>query len=264
MKILRSAREIGEMRKAGLVVWQALQVAKEKVAPGATTKDIDLAVDDFFAKVGAVPLFKGVPGPVPFPAATCISVNEEVVHGIPGSRVLTEGDIVSVDTGCKLHGWCGDSAVTFPVGAISPEKQKLLDVTSGVLDLAIRLMGEKSMWSEVASEMAKFVRDEGLSVVECFVGHGIGREMHEAPQVPNFSNASFRRSGDFRLEPGLVVAVEPMVNLGGKDVRLQSDHWTQSTVDGKASAHFEHTIAITKDGPRLLTAAPEPGEALPW
>ena len=152
--------------------------------------------------INAVPLFKGVPGKVPFPAATCISVNEEVVHGIPGQRRLKEGDIVSLDTGCKLNGWCGDSAYTHPVGRVSAGVQKLLDVTKGRLDLAIELMAVKTRWSDVAREMATYVRDNGFSVVENFVGHGIGREMHEEPQVPNFVSAQLRRSHDFQLGAG--------------------------------------------------------------
>ncbi len=198
-----------------------------------------------------------MPGKVPFPAVTCISINEEVVHGIPGSRRLQEGDIISIDTGCRLAGWCGDAAVTHPVGRIHPEVQRLLDVTAGTLDLAIEACGRCSMWSEVAREMEKYVRDAGFSVVENFVGHGIGREMHEDPQVPNFVNAQLLRNGDFRLEPGLVIAVEPMVNMGTKKVRGMPDHWTQITQDRRPSAHFEHTIAITADGPLVLTAGPD-------
>lgn len=245
------------MRQAGLVVWGAHQIAGKLVRPGITTGEIDAAIEKFFEEQGAVPLFKGVPGKVPFPAVTCISVNEEVVHGIPGSRKLKEGDVVSVDTGCKLYGWCGDSAVTYPVGKISSEVQRLLDVTLGTLDLAIELMGVKKRWSEVAAEMERYVRDSGFYVVESFVGHGIGREMHEDPQVPNFVSSQLRRGGDFDLRPGLVLAVEPMVNMGTKRVKALSDHWTQVTLDGKPSAHFEHTIAITKDGPVRLTAAPD-------
>jgi methionyl aminopeptidase len=176
--------------------------------------------------------------------------------------VLRAGDVVSVDTGCSLAGWCGDSAVTYPVGPIDPDVQRLLDCTSGVLSLAIQLMGKRSRWSDVATEMASYVRDQGFSVVENFVGHGIGRKMHEEPQVPNFCTPAFRRNHDFDLEPGLVVAVEPMVNMGSKKVRPLPDHWTQSTIDGLPSAHFEHTIAITDGGPAVLTAAPGPGEAL--
>jgi len=245
------------MRQAGLVVWGAHQLAASMVAPGVTTGEIDAAIESFFAEQGAVPLFKGVPGKVPFPAVTCISVNEEVVHGIPGPRVLKEGDVVSIDTGCKLNGWCGDSAITQPVGTIDPEVRRLLDVTKGTLDLAIEMMGVKKKWSEVAAEMERYVRDSGFYVVESFVGHGIGREMHEEPQVPNFVSSQLRRGGDFDLKPGLVIAVEPMVNMGTKRVKPMPDHWTQVTLDGKPSAHFEHTIAMTKNGPYLLTAGPD-------
>lgn len=254
--ILRSTREIALMRKAGLLVWQAHQLAAAMVRPGATTGEIDAAVDRFFQEHDAVALFKGVPGRIPFPAVTCMSVNEEVVHGIPGRRRLLEGDILSIDTGCKLDGWCGDAAYTHPVGRVAPQVQRLLDVTLGVLDLAIDLMGKRSLWSEVAAEMGSYVKDHGLTVVEAFVGHGIGRQMHEEPQVPNFLSKQLRRSGDFRLEPGLVIAVEPMVNMGTKQVRTKRDHWTQVTADGRPSAHFEHTIAITQSGPSVLTEGP--------
>jgi methionyl aminopeptidase len=254
---IRSTREIGLMRPAGLCVWGAHQVAAALVRPGVTTGEIDAAVEKFFQEQGAIPLFKGYPGKTPYPAVTCISVNEEVVHGIPGPRVLKEGDVVSIDTGCKLNGWCGDAAITHPVGKVSSEAKRLLEVTKGTLDLAISLIGVKSRWSEVALEMERFVRDAGFYVVETFVGHGIGREMHEEPQVPNFVSPQLKRGGDFDLRPGLVIAVEPMVNAGTKRVKAMPDHWTQVTYDGKPSAHFEHTIAVTKDGPVLLTAAPD-------
>ena len=245
------------MRKAGLLVWQAHQLAASMLGPGVTTGEIDAAVEEFFRRHDAEPLFKGVPGRVPFPAVTCISINEEVVHGIPGPRKLVEGDIVSIDTGCRLHGWCGDAAVTHPIGKVNGEVQRLLDVTQGVLDLAITLMASRSFWSQVAAEMEAYVKDNGFAVVEAFVGHGIGREMHEDPQVPNFVSGQLRRSGDFRLAPGLVIAVEPMVNMGTKRVRLRPDHWTQVTADGRPSAHFEHTVAITEPGPYVLTAGPD-------
>jgi methionyl aminopeptidase len=256
VEILRSPREIAEMRKAGLLVWQAHQRAAALIRPGITTAEIDAAIDRFFAEQGAIPLFKGVPGTVPFPAATCVSVNEQVVHGIPGSRKLVEGDIVSVDTGCKLNGWCGDAAATYAVGRIHPEVQRLLDATRDVLELSIRLLGKCTRWSQVACEMEASVKKHKFSVVEAFVGHGIGRDMHEDPQVPNFVSSQLRRGGDFRLVPGLVIAIEPMVNMGTKRVRTQSDHWTQATADGRPSAHFEHTVAITESGPWVLTSGP--------
>lgn len=232
------------------------------IAPGITTAEIDLAVERLFEQSGAQPLFKGVPGKVPFPAVCCISVNEEVVHGIPGPRVLRAGDIVKVDTGCRLEGWCGDSAWTYAVGDVSAECQKLMRIGQENLELAIREMAHCERWSQVAEKMESHVRDSGFSVVEQFVGHGIGREMHEDPQVPNFCTPAFRRNHDFDLEPGLVIAVEPMVNMGSKKVRVLADHWTQSTVDGQPSAHFEHTVAITDAGPVVLTAPPAAGESL--
>jgi methionyl aminopeptidase len=168
------------------------------------------------------------------------------------------GDIVSVDVGCKYQGWCADSAYTYGVGSIGPELARLLDVTRGALELAIELMAVKTRWSLVAAEMEAFVKDAGFSVVEKFVGHGIGREMHEDPQVPNFVSRQLRKNGDFDLCPGLVIAVEPMVNMGSKKVRSLPDHWTQITADRKPSCHFEHTVAITKDGPLALTGPPSP------
>ncbi len=258
------------MRQAGICVWQAHQLVRQVVAPGVTTAEIDAVVDEHFRQCGAEPLFKHYPhqnnGRPPFPAATCTSINEEVVHGIPAHRPLREGDIVSVDTGCRLNGWCGDAATTYPAGQISPAIQRLLDVTVATLDLAFELMHTKTRWSQVAREMAQLVRDNGFSTVECFVGHGIGRQMHEEPQVPNFLSRALRGSGDFRIEPGLVIAVEPMVNMGTKRVKMHRDHWTQSTLDRKPSAHFEHTIAVTNNGPVLLTVAPTPEEIanLPW
>ncbi|MHB8897775.1 MAG: type I methionyl aminopeptidase [Thermoguttaceae bacterium] len=254
MQILRSIREIGMMRKAGLMVWHAHRLAQSLLRPGVTTGEIDAAVEAFFLKHGAQP------GRVPFPAVTCISVNEEVVHGIPGPRTLVEGDIVSIDTGCKVNGWCGDAALTHAIGKVDPEVQRLIDVTEQTLNLALELMGKKTFWSEVAVEMERYVKDAGFCVVEAFVGHGIGREMHEDPQVPNFVSDQLRRSGDFRLVPGLVIAVEPMVNMGTKKVRTLPDHWTQITADRKPSAHFEHTIAMTETGPVALTAAPTRSE----
>jgi len=256
VEILRTPREIAQMRRSGVLVWQALQIAGGMVRPGVTTGEIDAAIEQYFQKQNAVPLFKGVPGRVPFPAVTCISINEEVVHGIPGPRRLAEGDVVSIDTGCRYNGWCGDSAITFAVGKIASETQRLLDVTQRTLELAIELMGQKAWWSEVAAEMEAYVKGQGFSVVENFVGHGIGRQMHEDPQVPNFVSRHFKRNGDFRLVPGLVLAVEPMVNMGTKRVQTGADYWTQLTADGRPSAHFEHTIALTERGPSVLTAPP--------
>jgi methionyl aminopeptidase len=249
------------MRQAGLVVWQAFKAIEPMVQPGVTTYEINAMISDIYEQNNAEPLFLNFPNSTaawpPFPAVTCISINEEVVHGIPSQkRKLKEGDIVSIDTGCKLNGWCGDAAVTYPVGKIDADKQHLLDVTQDVLFLAIDLMGKKTKWSEVAGAMEKYVKDNRFTLVEDFVGHGIGRQMHEDPQVPNFVSRRSPRSADFRLEPGLVIAIEPMVNMGKKEVRVLSDCWTQVTKDGKPSAHFEHTVAISSAGPIVLTAGP--------
>lgn len=260
METLRSPREIAEMRKAGLLVWKAHQLAAAQIRPGVSTAEVDAVIERCFVEHGAVPLFKNYPNPdndgPPFPAATCVSVNEQVVHGIPGPRKLKEGDIVSVDTGCKLGGWCGDAAATFTVGQVAPEVQRLLDVTKGVLALAIELMGKREWWRDVAAAMEDYVKRAGFSSVLKYVGHGIGREMHEDPQVPNFVDRKTRRSGGFRLSPGLVIAVEPMVNLGTCRVKRLRDTWTVVTADSKPSAHFEHTIAITDSGPTVLTCGP--------
>lgn len=266
MHILRSLREMNLMRKAGLLVWEAHQLVRAMIRPGVSTYELDKVVEKFFEEQNATPLFKGVPGDKgPFPAVCCMSVNDEVVHGIPNRRPLKEGDIVSVDTGCRLDGWCGDAANTYAVGQIDPEVSRLLDVTQGVLELAIDLMAKKSRWSQVAEQMGIYVRDNGFSSVENFVGHGIGRDMHEDPQVPNFVSPQLKRNGDFALEPGLVIAVEPMVNMGTKKVKALADSWTQSTNDGQPSAHFEHTLAITDKGIWVLTDPPGvgPGEHVP-
>ena len=262
---LKSKREIGLMRQAGLAVWTAHRIAGEMMQPGMSTARIDAAVEAHFDQLGAEPLFKNYPNSIrskpSFPAVTCMSVNDAVVHGIPDERPLEDGDIVSIDTGCRLNGWCGDAALTHPIGKVDPEIQRLLDVTKGVLDLSIELLAHKSHWSQIADQMAQYVADHKFSTVECFVGHGIGREMHEDPQVPNFRGRSLSGSNDFAIRPGLVIAIEPMVNMGTKSVKMLRDQWTQVTADGLASAHFEHTVAVTEQGPVALTAAPTPEEA---
>lgn len=253
MITLKSTREIDRMRPAGALVAQAHRLLRKKIAPGVTTAELDAIVEQLFAEHDATPLFKGYPGKVPFPACTCISVNEEIVHGIPGDRVLQDGDIISVDTGCRLNGWCGDAAWTWPVGSgVDAEKSRLLKVGEQVLRTAIDEMGRCDHWSQVAAAMEQVAAEAGFSLVEQFVGHGIGREMHEDPQVPNYVSPSLRQQ-DFAIRPGLVLAVEPMVNAGSKGVRVLSDHWTAVTDDGRPSVHFEHTIAVTADGPILLT-----------
>lgn len=252
MITLKSRREIERMRAAGQVVVAAHQLVRSLIAPGISTAEIDAAVEELFARHEAVPLFKGFPGDVPFPAVTCISVNEQIVHGIPGPYRLKEGDIVSVDTGAKVNGWCGDAAWTYAVGEVNAEKQRLMAAGRRILDVAIEALGAERRWSGVARRMMKEARLAGFSLVEQFVGHGIGKEMHEPPQVPNYTNADLRKE-DFELRPGLVLAIEPMVNAGGPDIKILSDHWTAVTIDGRPSVHFEHTVALTPEGPVRLT-----------
>ncbi len=250
---LKSRREIRLMREAGALVAEAHHIVRDMIDVGVRTDEIDHAVERLFADHNATPLFKGFPGEVPFPAVTCISVNEQIVHGIPGEYQLKEGDIVSVETGCRVACWCGDAAWTYAVGAIDDEKRRLMETGEGVLSVAIESFANGSQWSQVARRMMQMVRNDGFSLVEQFVGHGIGREMHEPPQVPNYTNAALRKD-DFELRPGLVLAIEPMVNAGGSEIEILADKWTAVTADGRPSVHFEHTVALTADGPEILTA----------
>jgi methionyl aminopeptidase len=249
---LKSRREIERMRLAGRLVAEAHSIARSMCQPGIRTIEIENELEALFAKHNARPLFKGYPGEVPFPAVTCISVNEEVVHGIPGPRVLREGDIVSIDTGCELNGWCGDSAWTYPVGKVNAECKKLLEVGEAVLMKAIEQIQPGKKWYEVAAQMEKIVHAARFSLVEDFVGHGIGKEMHEEPQVPNYQDLAHPKE-NFRLQVGMVLAIEPMINAGTKDVGITDDYWTVITLDGKPSVHFEHTVAVTTSGADILT-----------
>jgi methionyl aminopeptidase len=266
---LKSPREIALMREAGKVVAQALKICRDMARPGVRTIDIDQAVEAFYREKNAQPLFKNYPGPrTPFPAVTCLSINEQVVHGIPGARELKEGDLFKIDTACKLNGWCADAAITVMIGEVSPERRRLVKVAEEVLEIARVEMPKRKRWSEVAIRMQRHAEQAGFSVVEQYVGHGIGRIMHENPQVPNFvsRNPSEARKNDFKLEEGLVLAVEPMVNMGRADVRTLSDHWTVVTKDSMPSVHVEHTLALTGGGVVVVTAdpdEPEPGAAPP-
>lgn len=253
---LKSAREIELMRAAGRVVCEVLQEMRRLVKPGLRTSVLGEAADRIIAERGGEALFRGVRVPnvkMAFPAAICASVNEEVVHGIPGPRELRPGDIVSVDCGVRLKGYCGDSATTLPVGSISPDVRRLLDATSASLDLAIREMRPGRRWSEIAGAIQEFVEDHGFSVIREFVGHGIGRSMHEDPKVPNYTDREQLKS-DFELRPGMVLAVEPMVAMGSPGVRQgDASGWPQVTKDGRWAAHFEHTVAVTESGVDILT-----------
>ena len=247
MVLLKSPAELEKMRRAGAVVAQVLVEIAELVKPGATTADLDLFAQTRTKELGAKPAFKGYHG---FPATLCVSVNEEVVHGIPSKkRILKEGDIVGIDFGVILDGWFGDSARTFAVGKIAPEAQKLLEITEKSLHLGIEQARAGQHLFDIGHAVQNFVESHGYSVVREFVGHGIGKSLHEDPQVPNFGI----RGKGMLLKPGMVLAIEPMINAGKPEVRVLSDGWTAVTVDKALSAHFEHTVAITEQGPEILT-----------
>ncbi len=254
---LRSSREIKLLRKAGAVVAEVLSKLQEAVQPGISTAELDALAGEITSRSGATALFQGVKNPyasIPFPGVICASVNEQVVHGIPSRDVkLREGDIFSVDYGARLSGYCGDAAVTVPVGRISADRQRLIDVTQQLLDIAIERCAPGVKWSEIAGAMERCAKAAGFSVVTDFVGHGIGTEMHEDPKLPNFVSKELLRN-DIVLKAGMVLAVEPMVNMGRAAVKTLNDGWTVVTKDGKCSAHFEHTIAIVPSGCEVLTS----------
>lgn len=250
MIVLKSNGELRRMRRAGLVVWRALELVREHVKPGVTTGHLNRLVEEMMAREGAVPSFKGYHG---YPASICTSVDEQVVHGIPGDRILHEGQIVSVDIGAIVDGYHGDAARTFPVGAISAEAQRLLDVTWQALQEGIRQARVGNHLSDISHAIQTYAEAAGFSVVRDYVGHGIGRQMHEPPQIPNYGPPGMGP----KLRAGMVLAIEPMVNAGTYEVRTLEDQWTVVTVDGALSAHFENTVAITPEGPAILTE-PEP------
>lgn len=242
----KSKHELEIMREAGRIVAMAHDLVRQLIAPGITTKELDAAVEDLIRKAGATPSFKGYQG---FPASICASVNEELVHGIPGNRKLNEGDIISVDIGAYYKGYHGDSANTFAVGNISEEAQELLEVTEASLYEGIKMARPGQRLSDISHAVQEYVEERGMSIVRDYVGHGIGRDMHESPQVPNYGPPG----RGIRLKAGHALAIEPMVNLGGPEVRTLTDNWTVVTVDGKLCAHFEHTVAITEEGPKIMT-----------
>jgi methionyl aminopeptidase len=252
---LKTPDQIERMRRAGRVVRAVLDHLGERIAPGLTTEELDAEALRLCRDHGADPLFKGVPGrggAGPFPGSICASLNEEVVHGIPSKRMIRPGDIVSVDFGVRLGGWCGDAAETFIVGEASDEVRRLVDVTRNALSLAVSMCRPGEKWSTVARAIQNYVESQGLSVVREFVGHGIGLDMHEDPKIPNFVSRELEVR-DIVLQTGMVLAVEPMVNLGGPAVEYAADGWTVVTSDRRASAHFEHTVAVTDRGADVLT-----------
>jgi methionyl aminopeptidase len=247
MIFLKSAAELELMRKAGAIVAQILEEMTGMVAPGISTGELDQFAERRTKELGAVPAFKGYHG---FPASVCISVNDEVVHGIPSAkRILSEGDIVGLDFGVLFQGWYGDSARTVPVGKVSEGALKLIDVTRESLHRAIDQCREGGRVFDIGHAVQNYVEGFGYSVVREFVGHGIGRSLHEEPQIPNFGP----KGKGLPLKVGMVLAIEPMINAGGREVRVLNDGWTAVTVDRSLSAHFEHTVAITPRGPEILT-----------
>jgi methionyl aminopeptidase len=246
MIIIKSPREIEQLKRSNAIVAEVFEKLKGMITPGITTKELDQVAEEYILSKGGHPAFKGYRG---FPATLCISINEEVVHGIPGQRRLKEGDIVSLDVGVDFVGYFGDAAITFPVGEVDPEAKRLLEVTEKALTIGIEKAKIGNRLFDISYVIQRWVESHGFSVVRDFVGHGIGKDLHEEPQIPNFGSP---HQGP-RLEKGMVFALEPMVNEGTYEVRVLSDGWTVVTADGKRSAHFEHTIAINDDGAEILS-----------
>ncbi len=246
MIILKSEREIAIMREAGKIVALAIAEVTRAVRPGISTGELNALVENLMAKQKARPAFKGYHG---YPASICTSINEEIVHGIPGLKVLKEGDIISIDIGAEINGYFADAAVTLAVGDIDPVSRRLLETTAQCLEAGIRQCTRDKRLSDISHAIQSVAESNGYSVVREYVGHGIGRAMHEDPQVPNFG----KPGRGIKLSPGLVLAIEPMVNVGRFDTAVLDDNWTVVTKDGSRSAHFEHTVAITERGPEILT-----------
>lgn len=246
MITVKSARELAAMREAGRLVGMVLAELQKAIRPGITTKELDTLAENLILQAGGKPAFKGYHG---FPATICTSVNEEVVHGIPGLKTLKNGDIISIDVGAAINGFYGDAAATFPVGEIGPQAQKLLTVTKTALERGIKQALPGKRLTDISHEIQTYVEANGFSVVRDYTGHGIGRNMHEDPPIPNYGPPN---RGP-RLEEGMTLAIEPMVTIGSYRVKTLPDHWTVVTCDGSLAAHFEHTIAITADGPEVLT-----------
>lgn len=246
MITLKSAMEVSHMRDAGRIAAMALQELGKRVAPGVTTGELNRFADEFLRRAGAEPAFLGYQG---FPASICASVNEEVVHGIPGLRKLENGDIISIDIGAVYHGYVGDATLTFPVGEISAEASRLLQVTRQSLFEGIERAVPGNRIGDISAAVQQYVESHGYQVVRDFVGHGVGARMHEEPQVPNFGMAGMGP----RLQPGMTIAIEPMVNVGTYEVMVMPNRWTAVTRDHSLSAHFEHTVLITGGQPEILT-----------
>jgi methionyl aminopeptidase len=254
MIVRKNTAELEKMRAAGMLVYKVLDTLKKMVAEGVSTYELEVAAEKMIVEGGARPAFKGYTNAAAgtkFPYVLCTSVNDEIVHGMPSQkRILKSGDIVSIDTGVQLNGYYGDSAITVPVGEISEETQRLIEVTRESLEMAIDKVRPGNRLFDICGTVERHVTAHGFSVVREFVGHGIGTQMHEEPQIPNYID---RRNENPRLKEGMVLAIEPMVNAGAPGSRVRSDRWTAVTEDGKYSAHFEHTVAVTSNGPWVLT-----------
>jgi methionyl aminopeptidase len=253
MIIKKTPEQVDQMAASGAVLVRCLKMLASKARPGVTTGELDEAAEKFIRSQGATPAFKGYRG---FPGSICASPNSMVVHGIPGGYELKRGDVISIDVGVVKDGWVSDAAMTLPIGSVSPEAQKLLDVTRASLFAGVEQMRPGNHLGDVSSAIQRAVEVEGLSVIRTLVGHGIGRDMHEEPQVPNFGEPG---KGP-ELEEGMVLAIEPMVNAGGPLVQMGDDGWSVYSEDGSLAAHFEFTVAVTPDGPRILTPWHEDSE----
>jgi methionyl aminopeptidase len=252
--VRKSAGELDQMARAGTIVADTLSLLSESIRPGTTTGELNRVADEFIRSQGGVPTFLGYRGPYPYPASICTSPNEVVVHGIPGEYALGEGDVLSVDVGVTLDGYVADSAYTFPVGEIAPEAERLLDVCKAALEAGIQQAKAGGRLTDISHAVQRVTEEAGFSVVRSLVGHGVGRDMHEDPQIPNFGEPGRGPT----LAPGMTLAIEPMITAGGHEVVVRPDKWTIATADGSLSAHFEHTVAVTAEGPRILTAAAVP------
>ncbi len=246
MIIIKSSNEIELMRKAGKVVAETFEILKEKIRPGITTGELDRVAEEYILKCGAIPAFKGYGG---FPAAICTSVNDQVVHGIPGQRILNDGDIISIDIGAIIEGYYGDAARTYAVGNVDKMALKLIEVTKQSFYEGIKYAAPDNRLSDISHSIQRYVESNGFSVVRDYVGHGIGQKMHEDPQIPNFG----KPNRGPRLRPGMALAIEPMVNVGHYNVNVLDDDWTVVTRDGSLSAHYENTIIITSSEPLIMT-----------
>jgi methionyl aminopeptidase len=254
MIVRKTAAELEKMRRSGLLVWRVLEELAGMVREGISTQDLEMVAERMFREAGARPAFKGyfvAATGAKYPYVLCTSVNDEIVHGMPSpKRILKKGDIVSIDTGAELNGYYGDAAVTIPVGEVGPQVRRLLAVTQESLELAIQAVRPGSRLFDVCGAVERHVVSNGFSVVREYVGHGIGTQLHEEPQIPNYVD---RKNENPRLKEGMVLAIEPMVNAGGPESKLRPDRWTAVTKDGSYSAHFEHCVAVTANGPWVLT-----------